>query len=46
MIGLKTIAAEATIAGALGLTALGIGLGVANAAPPSPVTSGNTVATR
>ena len=40
MIDLKTIAAEATIAGALGLTALGMGLGVANAAPPSPVTSG------
>ena len=40
MIDLKTIAAGATIAGALGLTALGMGLGVANAAPPSPVTSG------
>lgn len=40
MIDLKTIAAEATIAGALGLTALGMGAGVANAAPPSPVTSG------
>ena len=38
MIDLKTIAAGATIAGALGLTALGMGLGVANAAPlpPSP----------
>ena len=40
MIDLKTIAAGATIAGALGLTALGMGPGVANAAPPSPVTSG------
>ena len=40
MIDLKTIAAEATIAGALGLTALGMGMGVANAAPPFPVTSG------
>jgi hypothetical protein len=40
MIDLKTIAAEATIAGALGLTALGMSAGVANAAPPSPVTSG------
>jgi hypothetical protein len=40
MIDLKTIAAEATIAGALGLTALGMGLGVANAAPPSPVAPG------
>ena len=38
MIELKTIAAGATIAGALGVTALGMGLGVANAAPlpPSP----------
>ena len=33
---LKKIAAATTIAGALGLTALGIGKGVANAAPPSP----------
>jgi hypothetical protein len=40
MINLKPIAAGATIAGALGLAALGIGTGVANAAPPSPVTSG------
>lgn len=35
---LKTIAAGATIAGSLGLAALGIGAGVANAAPvPSQV---------
>jgi hypothetical protein len=40
MIDLKTIAAAATIAGALGFTALGMGPGVASAAPPSPVTSG------
>jgi hypothetical protein len=39
MINLKRVAAGATIAGALGLTALGMGTGVANAAPPSPVTS-------
>jgi hypothetical protein len=31
---------RAPIAGALALTALGLNLGVANAAPPSPVTSG------
>jgi hypothetical protein len=37
---LKKIAAATTIAGALGLTALGMGQGVANAAPPSPVASG------
>jgi len=37
---LKTIAAATTIAGALGLTALGMGEGEANAAPPSPVASG------
>jgi hypothetical protein len=42
MMNLKTIAAGATIAGALGLTALGIGPGVANAAPPTPVTSGTS----
>ena len=40
MIDLKRIAAGATIAGALGLTGLGLGTGVANAAPPSPVTAG------
>ena len=40
MIDLKKIAAGATIASALGLAALGMGPGVANAAPPSPVTSG------
>jgi len=40
MIDLKAIAAGTTIAGALGFTALGMGPGLANAAPPSPVTSG------
>jgi hypothetical protein len=38
MIHLKTIAAGTVIAGSLGLAALGIGSGVANAAP-SPVLS-------
>jgi hypothetical protein len=36
MIDLKTLAAGATIAGVLGLGALGIGAGVANATPPLP----------
>jgi hypothetical protein len=36
MIDLKRIAAGATIAGALGLSALGLSGAVANAAPPSP----------
>ena len=36
MIDLKRIAAAATIAGAVGLTGLGIGTGVANAAPQIP----------
>ncbi len=36
MMDLKKIAAEATIAGALGLTALGIGAGVASAGPLFP----------
>lgn len=36
MKNLKTIAAGSVIAGTLGLAALGIGSGVANAAPPSP----------
>lgn len=44
MIDLKRIAAGATIAGALGLTVLGLGSGVANAALPSPVTSGTQLA--
>jgi hypothetical protein len=35
---LKKIAAATTIAGALGLTALGMGPGVVNAAPPAPLT--------
>ena len=39
MIHLKTIAAGTAIAGSLGLAALGIGSGVANAAP-SPVVNG------
>lgn len=39
MIDLKQIAAGATLAGALGLAGLGLGTGVANAAPPSPVTA-------
>jgi hypothetical protein len=39
MMHLKTIAAGAAIAGSLGFAALGIGTGVANAAP-SPVGSG------
>jgi hypothetical protein len=33
---LKKIVAEATIAGTLGFTALGLGAGVANASPPAP----------
>ena len=37
---LMRILAEATIAGALGFTALGLGAGVANASPLSPVVSG------
>jgi hypothetical protein len=37
---LMKILAEATIAGALGFTAFGLGAGVANANPPSPVASG------
>jgi hypothetical protein len=37
---LMRIVAEATIAGALGFTAFGLGAGVANANPPSPVVSG------
>jgi len=40
------ILAEATIAGALGFTAVGLGAGDANANPPSPVVSGDTVGTR
>ena len=36
MIDLKTIAVAATIAGALGLTPLGMGPGVANAVPGTP----------
>jgi hypothetical protein len=36
MANLKKIATDATIAGALALTALGLGTGVANADPPSP----------
>ena len=39
MIHLKTIAAGTVIAGSLGLAALGVGSGVANAAP-SPVVNG------
>ena len=39
MMHLKTIAAGAAIAGSLGFAAMGIGTGVANAAP-SPVGSG------
>lgn len=39
MMNMKTIAAGAAIAGSLGFAALGIGTGVANAAP-SPVGSG------
>jgi hypothetical protein len=44
MIDLKKFAAGASIAGALGLFALGAGTGVANAAPPSPVTAGTQFA--
>jgi hypothetical protein len=40
MMNLKRIVAEATIAGALGFTALGLGAGVANAAPVSPDIAG------
>jgi hypothetical protein len=35
MIALKTIAAGAAIAASLGLASVGVGAGVANAAPPS-----------
>src|SRR6478752_5873099 len=38
MMDIKKIAAGATIAGALGLTALGMGAGVASATPPLPAT--------
>ena len=37
---LMKILAEATIASALGLTTFGLGAGVANANPPSPVVAG------
>jgi hypothetical protein len=37
---LKKIAAGAAMTGALGVTALGLGAGVANAAPASPVVAG------
>ena len=37
---LKKIAAGAAMTGALGFTALGLGAGVANAAPASPVVAG------
>jgi hypothetical protein len=37
---LKKIAAGAAMTGALGFTALGMGAGVANAAPASPVVAG------
>jgi hypothetical protein len=40
MLDLKTIAAGSLIAGGLGLAAIGVGTGVANAAPASPVISG------
>jgi hypothetical protein len=43
MIVLKSIAAGAAIAASLGLAGLGVGSGVANAAPPS-VTSGSGLA--
>ena len=36
MKNLKTLAAGAAIAGALGFAAVGVGSGVANAAPPTP----------
>ena len=38
---LKKVAAGAAVTGALGFTALGLGAGVANAAPASPVVAGN-----
>jgi hypothetical protein len=37
---LKKIIARATIGGALGFTALGLGAGVANADPPSSIVAG------
>jgi hypothetical protein len=37
---LKRIVAGAAMAGALGFTALGMGAGIANAAPPAPTVSG------
>jgi hypothetical protein len=37
---LMKILADAIIAGALGFTAFGLGAGVANASPPSPVVAG------
>ena len=46
MIDLKTIAAEATIAGALGLTALGMGAGRGERRPTFPRHLRDAVATR
>ena len=40
MLDLKTIAAGPLLAGGLGLAAVGMGTGVANAAPASPVITG------
>jgi hypothetical protein len=40
MIAMKKFASSAVIVGALGAVALGIGSGVANAAPPSPAGTG------
>jgi hypothetical protein len=42
MVNPKTIATGATIAGAVAITALGLGAGVANADQPSPNTTGIT----
>ena len=36
----KKIAAGAAMVGALGFSAVGLGAGVANAAPPAPVVTG------
>jgi hypothetical protein len=42
MMNMKTISARAVIAGLLGLSALGLGTGVANAAPATGVTPGSS----
>ena len=43
---LKQIAAGAAMVGALGFSAVGLGAGIASAAPPAPVVAGSSVAAR